>query len=64
MVGCNPTHTPMEKLRLSRQSTAEEVDSTHYRRLVDSLRYLVHTRPDLAFAVWYVSWFMERPCRP
>jgi hypothetical protein len=51
----------MEKLRLSRESTAEEVDSTHYRRLVGSLRYLVHTRPDLAFAVGYVSRFMERP---
>ena len=60
MVGCNPAHTPMEKLRLSRESTAE-VDSTHYRRLVGSLRYLVHTRPDLAFAVGYVSRFMERP---
>jgi hypothetical protein len=51
----------MEKLRLSRESIAEEVDSTHYRRLVGSLRYLVHTRPDLAFAVGYVSRFMERP---
>jgi hypothetical protein len=62
MVGCNPAHTPMEeKLRLSRESKAEEVDSTHYRRLVGSLRYLVHTRPDLAFAVGYVSRFMERP---
>ena len=50
----------MEKLRLSRESTAE-VDSTHYRRLVGSLRYLVHTRPDLAFTDGYVSRFMERP---
>jgi len=40
---------------------AEEVDSTHYRRLADSLRYLVHTQPDLAFAVVYVSRFMEQP---
>jgi hypothetical protein len=62
MVGCNPAHTPMEeKLRLSHESKAEEVDSTHYRRLVGSLRYLVHTRPDLAFAVGYVSRFMEWP---
>jgi hypothetical protein len=48
-------------LKLSRYSEAEEVDATHYRRIVGSLRYLVHTRPDLAFAVGYVSRFMERP---
>ena len=62
MTGCNPAYTPMEeRLMLSRDSTAEEVDSTHYRRLIGSLCYLVHTRPDLAFAVGYVSRFMERP---
>ena len=62
MAGCNPAATPMEeKLRLSRESKAEEVDPTHYRRLVGSLRYLVHTRPDLVFAVWYLSRFMQRP---
>jgi hypothetical protein len=37
-----------ERLRLSRDSTALEVDSTEYRRLVESVRYLLHTRPDLA----------------
>lgn len=62
MEGCNPAHTPMEeRLRLSRESTAEEVDATEYRRIVGSLCYLVHTRPDLAFAVGYVSRFIERP---
>jgi hypothetical protein len=62
MVGCNPTATPMEeKLRLSRESKAEEVDPTHYPWLIGSLRYLMHTRPDLAFAVGYLSRFMEWP---
>ncbi|XP_066392236.1 uncharacterized mitochondrial protein AtMg00810-like [Miscanthus floridulus] len=62
MVGCNPAHTPMEeRLRLSRQSTTEEVDPTHYRWLIGSLRYLVHTRPNLAFVVEFISRFMERP---
>jgi hypothetical protein len=50
-----------EKLKLSRDSTMEEVDATQYRRLVGSLRYPAHTRPDLAFSVGYVSRFMQRP---
>ena len=32
-----------------------------YRSIVGSLRYLVNTRPDIAFAVGIVSWFMESP---
>jgi hypothetical protein len=62
MAGYNPAHTLMEeRLRLSRHSTATEVDPTHYRRLIGSLCYLVHTCHDLAFAVGFVSWFMKRP---
>jgi len=62
LTDCNPALTPMEeRLKLSRDSAAEEVDATQYRRLVGSLRYLAHTRPDLAFSVGYVSRFMERP---
>lgn len=58
---CNPTPTPMEeRLKLSRESTAHEIDATTYRRIIGSLRYLIHTRPDLAFLVGYVSRFMER----
>jgi hypothetical protein len=50
-----------EWLRLSRHNTAAEVNPTHYRCLIGSLHYLVHTRPDLAFVVGFVSRFMERP---
>jgi hypothetical protein len=50
-----------ERLKLSRDSTTEEVDATQYRRLVGSLRYLAHTRPGLAFSVSYISRFMQRP---
>ena len=50
-----------EKLKLSRESTVEEVDPSHYRWLIGSLRYLVHTRPDIVFTVGYMSRFMERP---
>jgi hypothetical protein len=62
MEGCNLAHTPIvERLKLSRESTTKEVDATTYRQIIDSLRYLVHTRPDMAFAVGFVSRFMERP---
>jgi hypothetical protein len=37
------------------------VDSTHYHSIIGSLRYLVNTRPDLAYSVGYVSQFMEAP---
>jgi hypothetical protein len=44
MLNCNPAAIPMEtRLKLSRNSTADEVDSTAYRRLIGSLRYLVDT---------------------
>jgi hypothetical protein len=61
LTDCNLALTPMEeRLKLSRDSTTEEVDATQYRCLVGSLRYLAHTRPDLTFSVGYVSWFMQR----
>ena len=62
MGGCNPVHAPMEpRFKLSKCSTAPATDATEYRSIVGSLRYLVHTRPDLTFAVGFVSRFMEAP---
>jgi hypothetical protein len=62
LTDCNPALTLMEeRLKLSHDSTTEEVDATQYWRLVGSLYYLVHTRPDLAFSVGYVSRFMQLP---
>jgi hypothetical protein len=62
MADCKAAATPVkERLRLSHDSTAEEVDATLYRCIVGSLRYLIHTRPDLTYAVRYVSRFLERP---
>jgi hypothetical protein len=49
------------RLKLSKNSTSPEVDGTIYRSLVGSLRYLVNTRPGLAYSVGYVSRFMEKP---
>ncbi|KAJ1270390.1 hypothetical protein BS78_06G049100 [Paspalum vaginatum] len=62
MAECNPSGAPLEeRLKLSKESTADRVNSTRYRQIMGSLRYLVHTRPDLAFAVGFVSRFMEQP---
>jgi hypothetical protein len=47
--------------KMSKQSAAPPTPATEYRSLVGSLRYLVHTRPDIAFAIGYVSRFMEKP---
>lgn len=60
--GCNPCSTPMEpRLKLSKVSSNPPVGATLYRSVVGSLRYLVHTRPDIAFTVGMVSRFMEAP---
>lgn len=62
MVGCNPFQVPNEpRLKLSKDSMAPPIDATAYRSIVGSLRYLVNTRPDITYAVGYVSRFMEKP---
>jgi hypothetical protein len=64
MLNCNSTATPMEaRLKLSKKMENEVVRSTDYRSIVGSLRYLVNTRPDLAFSVGVVSRFMEAPSK-
>jgi hypothetical protein len=62
MWGCNPCKTPMEpKIKLSKENGSPLVDATFYRSVVGSLRYLVNTRPDLAFPIGYASRFMQEP---
>ena len=62
MAEYKPCVTPMEeRLKLTKASTTTKVDTTLYRSIVGSLRYLVHMRPHIAFAVGYVSRFIEDP---
>ncbi|XP_066344154.1 uncharacterized mitochondrial protein AtMg00810-like [Miscanthus floridulus] len=62
MAECKPCMTPMEEwLRLTKASTTVKVDATLYGSIVGGLRYLVHIRSDIAFAMGYVSRFMEDP---
>lgn len=62
MGNCHSCTTPTEnRLKLTKNSTAIPVDVTEFRSTVGSLRYLVHTCPDITFAVSYVSQFMEKP---
>lgn len=62
MSGCNHCHTPMEcRLKLKKEDEAKAVDPSLYRSIIGSLRYLVHTRPDITHAVGIVSRFMASP---
>ena len=62
MAECKPCVTPMEeRLKLTKARTTVKVDATLYQSIIGGLRYLVHTRLDIAFTVCYVSRFMEDP---
>ncbi|KAH9291933.1 hypothetical protein KI387_042879, partial [Taxus chinensis] len=62
MYDCNSSSTPMEVgLKLSAHDDSPPVDETLYRQLVGSLIYLTTTRPDLCFAVSYLSRFLSKP---
>ncbi|XP_024963432.1 uncharacterized protein LOC112503673 [Cynara cardunculus var. scolymus] len=53
---CNSTHIPMEPgNKLSKAEDEPEIDLTQYRKVVGCLRYLLHTRPDMAYAVGVAS---------
>jgi hypothetical protein len=49
------------KLKLSKNDKSPQVDATKYRSVIGSLRYLVNTRPDIAYSVGIVSRYMETP---
>lgn len=62
MIECNPTKYLMDpKEVLHKDEGGIPVDATEFKSTIGGLRYLVHTRPDLAYSVGIVSRFMERP---
>ena len=63
MEDCNPCHVPMEpRNKMSKHGNGDPpVDDTLYRSVIGSLRYLVHTRPDLSYSVGVMSRYMEAP---
>ncbi|GJQ98231.1 retrovirus-related pol polyprotein from transposon TNT 1-94 [Tanacetum coccineum] len=64
MSNCEVEATPMnpgEKLRLN--DGTRKAHGKFFRSLVGGLNYLIHTRPDIAFPVSYVSRYMQSPTK-
>nr|XP_048328437.1 secreted RxLR effector protein 161-like [Ziziphus jujuba var. spinosa] len=56
----NPVGTPMEcGVKLSKHKEGEKVDPTFFKSLVGSLIYLTCTRPDILYAIGFISRYME-----
>jgi hypothetical protein len=51
------------RLKLFKNKEGTAVEATAYRSIIGSLRYIVNTRPDLAYSVGVVSRYMEAPSK-
>nr|GEV44793.1 hypothetical protein [Tanacetum cinerariifolium] len=59
---CNPIGTSLEhKAKPSKHDRGKAVDSTVFKSLVGSLRYLTCTRPDILFVIGLISCLVEEP---
>lgn len=62
MLKCKPVSTPVDTwVKLSLENDEEEVDSTLFKQIVGSLRYLCHTRPDIGYGVGLINRYMVKP---
>ena len=58
----NSAITPLEsRVKFLSEEGKSTVNSTTYRSLIGSLRYVTHTQPDILFAVGILSQHMENP---
>ena len=48
-------------LKLVKDGKEDEENPSQFRSLTDSLRYLINTRPDIAYSVNYLSRYMNKP---
>nr|GFB58540.1 zinc finger, CCHC-type [Tanacetum cinerariifolium] len=58
----NTGKIPMDPgTKLVKAKDGNSIDTTYYRSLIGSLKYLLHTRPDLSYSVRLLSRFMQDP---
>ena len=58
----NPVSTPMEcRIKLPKHEEGNKGNPTLYKSLVESIRYLTCTRPDILYVVGVVNRYMENP---
>ena len=62
LLNCHPSQTPLQaRSKFNKNGGDNLVDSTNFRRIVGSLHYLTHTRPDLLSSVSLLSRYMKTP---
>ena len=48
-------------MKLSLENDEKEVDPTLFKKIMGSLRYLCHRRPDIAYGVGLIGRYMVKP---